>query len=99
MFPPSPSCSSWRPREDNSERELIAVAHWAAVKEAAVAVKVIGVTVQAPNASATSLARAGVGEAINEPATTTKTPKVAGMRGNFMREAPFLPKETSSNEG
>ena len=57
----------------------------------AVAVKVIGVTVRTPNAKATSLARAWVGEAVNEPATTTKTPKVAGMRGNFIGEAPFLP--------
>ena len=95
MFPPSPGCSSWRPREDKSERELMAVAHWAAVKEAAVAVKVTGVTVQEPNARATSLARAGVGEAVNEPATTTNTPKVAGMRGNFMKEAPFNSRKRS----
>jgi len=67
----------------------MAVAHWAAVKEAAVAENVIGVTVRAPNAKATSLARARVGEAVNEPATTTKTPKVAGMRGNLIGEAPF----------
>ena len=77
----------------------MAVAHCVAVNEAVVAVKVIGLKARAPNFKATSFARAGVGEAVNDPATTNKTPKVAGMRGNLIWGAPSLLTEPRSNEG